>query len=173
LIDTLDKSDGVGVAAPQIGVLLQVSIIILGLKPSEEPAEEEETEILPLIDPVIIEEGEWERSYDGCLSVPGLQGYTYRPNTLRIQGLDLDNNLVEYFLEGFDARIAHHEIDHLNGILYFDRMTSLEELSYLIEDPEDPEKIKFLPYLDIHPELNLTPNKRIGLPTRGVKTIAN
>lgn len=172
LYDTLDTVEGVGLAAPQIGVMSRVALVMVGVD-REPPSEGEEptVEIVPLIDPEILEEGELARGYDGCLSIPGLQGYTRRPGSLRVRSLDLEGNWVEYHFEGFDARVAHHEIDHLDGILYLDRLDSLEELFYLVEDEEEEGKVKFLPYLTVHPELRETPTQREGIPTRGVVTI--
>ncbi len=175
LVDTLDTLDGVGLAAPQIGVHSRVALVVVGNKNGEKPEEDEEEvgEIISLIDPEIIEASpDLERSYDGCLSIPGLQGYTRRPTFLRVRALDINNNKVEYYFEGFDARVAAHEIDHLDGILYFDRLDSLSDLYYLVPDPEDDEKVKFLPYLDVHPEFQATPHPMPGMPTTGVKTIA-
>ncbi len=172
LMDTLDKADGVGLAAPQIGIHQRVAIVVIGLAPNGEWADSEvEPSYLPLIDPVIVEEGRLERSYDGCLSVRGLQGYTNRPNMLRVHTLDLENNLIEYVFNDFEARIVHHEIDHLDGMLYFDRLTSLDELYYLVESKEDPEKVEFLPYLDVHPQFRLMSRRRKNLPVRGVRTV--
>jgi peptide deformylase len=173
LIDTLDTVDGLGLAAPQIGTLERVAVIITGGTDECDPPEEGAvSEIIPLINPQILDEGEPERGYDGCLSIPGLQGYTRRPATLRVRSLDLDGNEVEYHFEGLDARVAHHEIDHLEGVLYLDRIETLEELFYLVEDDEDEDGVAFLPYLDVHPEFRATPDRREGLPTRGVPTIA-
>ena len=172
LVDTLEEASGVGLAAPQIGIHQRVAIVVLGLTPSGEWADSEiEPSYLPLIDPEIVEAGTLQRDYDGCLSVLGLQGYTKRPDMLRIHTLDLDNNLIEYTFTGFDARIVHHEIDHLDGILYFDRLTSLDELYYLVESKEDPEKVEFLPYLNVHPQFRLMSWRRKNLPVNGVRTI--
>ena len=174
LIDTLQTADGVGLAAPQIGIHLRVAIVVIGLSPNGEPANSDQDPfILPLIDPEIIEMGKFERSYDGCLSIPGLQGYTNRPNILRVQTLDMANNLVEYVFKDFDARIVHHEIDHLDGILYFDRLTSLEELYYIVQSKEDEDKVEFVSYLSVHPQFRLMPWRRKNLPIQGIRTIAD
>lgn len=168
LVDTLDTQEGVGLAAPQIGVLERVALVIIG---TDSEADDVEPLIIPLINPVILESGEAVRGYDGCLSIPGLQGYTDRPAFLRVRSLDMEGREVEYHFEGFDARVAAHEIDHLDGILYFDRLNTLADLYYLVEGEDD--EIEFLPYLTVHPELSPEPESRHGLPTRGVKTIAD
>lgn len=180
LYDTLETVDGVGLAAPQIGVHARVALVTLGMDSSDsdndegEEVDESDVQIIPLIDPEILEASDdLKRSYDGCLSIPGLQGYTRRPTFLRVQALDMQGNKVEYRFEGMDARIAAHEIDHLDGILYFDRLDSLADLFYLTDDPEDEEKVKFVPYLEVHPELQAVPQLRQGIPTKGIKTIAD
>jgi peptide deformylase len=173
LLDTLETQEGLGLAAPQIGILSRVAIVAVGTEDSDEDEDgERETRLIPLINPEVVEQGKPERGYDGCLSIPGLQGYTTRPAHLRVRSLDLQGNKVEYVFEGMDARVAAHEIDHLDGILYFDRIATLDDLYYLVEGEEE-DSIEFLPYLEVHPELHLTPDKREGLPTRGVKTIAD
>jgi peptide deformylase len=172
LRDTLDTQEGVGLAAPQIGVLQRVCLVMRGTDQQGETEDGTEPEVIALINPEVIEESdEAERDYDGCLSIPGLQGYTHRPATLRVRALDESGDTVEYQFEGFDARVAAHELDHLDGILFLDRLSSLEELFYLVPDPEDDEKIKLLPYLEVHPEYRLMPTDRVGMPTRGVETI--
>jgi peptide deformylase len=172
LRDTLETQAGVGLAAPQIGVLTRVCLVTVGTEDDEGKQSGREEEIIALINPEILEEGTLERGYDGCLSIPGLQGFTRRPVTLRVRALDEEGDTVEYEFTGMDARVAAHEIDHLDGILYFDRMDTLEDLFYLVEDEEEDGALRFVPYLDIHPELRLTPDKREGLPTEGIKTIA-
>ncbi len=172
LMDTLETLDGVGLAAPQIGVFARVALVMVGTE-SCDPPEQGEVALIPLINPEIVAAGEPERGYDGCLSIPGLQGFTRRPAFLQVRSLDLDGNMVEYRFEGMDARVAAHEIDHLDGILYFDRLDTLDDLFYLVEDEEDEDTVQFLPYLDVHPELRQTPELREGLPTQGVPTIAD
>lgn len=169
LIDTLATEEGVGLAAPQIGQRERVCIAMIGAFDEVAAGEEREVAIVPLIDPEVLEEEGSERAYDGCLSIPGLQGFTERPTLLRVRSLDLDGNAVEYRFEGMDARVVAHELDHLDGILFFDRLATLEDLFYLVAGEE--EEIEFLPYLEVHPELGASPDKRVGLPTQGVPTI--
>lgn len=172
LRETLETQDGVGLAAPQIGVLQRVCLVVRGTDEQGESAEETTPEVIVLINPEITAQSEdLERGYDGCLSIPGLQGYTNRPLTLNVRALDEAGDVVDYEFTGFDARVAAHEIDHLDGILYFDRLETLEDLYYLVDDPDDEDKVKMLPYLEVHPEYRLMPDERIGMPTQGVKTI--
>ena len=163
LADTLDSVPGLGLAAPQIGELSRVAGMVAG----GDSEDEEDRRIVPLIDPVVLDSGAADRDYDGCLSIPGLQGYTNRPATLRVRSFDLEGNEVEYAFEGLDARVAAHEIDHLDGILFLDRMETLADLFYLV--PDEEESIRFLPYLEVHPDWKGR-DERVGMQTRGVKT---
>jgi peptide deformylase len=110
MIDTMYKEEGVGLAAPQVGILKQVVVIDVGDGP------------IKLINPEIIEkEGECI-DIEGCLSVPGENGNVSRPKRVKVRYTDLNGN--EQTIEGTDllARALCHEIDHLNGILFIDRI---------------------------------------------------
>ena len=120
LVDTLnDQRQGIGLAAPQIGVHRRVIVVRLGGGGDIEPGPP-----LPLINPEIIEDGDEKRGFDGCLSFPGLYAETVRPHHLRLTGLDDAGNPVDRIFEGFDAVVVHHEIDHLDGMLFIDRVVS-------------------------------------------------
>ncbi|NLM35542.1 MAG: peptide deformylase [Clostridiales bacterium] len=109
--DTLYSCDGIGLAAPQIGVLKRVILIDL----------RDDSESIILINPEIIEaEGE-ELSIEGCLSYVGYEGEVIRPKKVKVRGLTPKNKLVEYTAEGLLAKAFCHEIDHLDGILYMDK----------------------------------------------------
>jgi peptide deformylase len=112
MFDTLiDSGNGLALAAPQIGVQKQVVVWDLGDDP------------LAIVNPEIVEsDGEWV--YDeGCLSIPGLYVEMVRPKQVLVRGVDLDGNVVEFEADELEARMFQHEIDHLNGVLMFDRMT--------------------------------------------------
>lgn len=110
--DTLYSCDGIGLAAPQIGVLKRVILIDL---------RDDDSESIILINPEIIEaEGE-ELSIEGCLSYVGYEGEVIRPKKVKVRGLTPKNKLVEYTAEGLLAKAFCHEIDHLDGILYMDK----------------------------------------------------
>jgi peptide deformylase len=113
MFDTLVRSEtGLALAAPQIGVQKQVVVWDLGDEP------------LAIINPVIVEsDGEW--IYDeGCLSIPGLYVEILRPKMVLVRGVDLAGNVVEIEADELEARMFQHEIDHLQGVLMFDRMTA-------------------------------------------------
>ena len=112
MFDTLvDSGNGLALAAPQIGVQKQVVVWDLGDDP------------LAIINPEIVEsDGEWV--YDeGCLSIPGLYVEMLRPKTVLVRGVDIDGNVIEIEADELEARMFQHEIDHLQGVLMFDRMT--------------------------------------------------
>lgn len=132
LKDTLDDHpDGIGLAAPQINVHSRVVVVRLG---GGRDSESEPGPPLPLINPRVLEAGNEERDFDGCLSFPGLYGETVRPHYLRVTGLDEVGKPFDRVFEGFDAVVVHHEIDHLDGVLFIDRIESIEDLYRVRED---------------------------------------
>lgn len=116
MTETMRLADGCGLAAPQVGVLRRVVVI-----------ETEPGHVLELINPVITERKGEQRELEGCLSVPGRQGYTHRPAYVRVEALDRDGQMRTYEGEGLLARAFCHEIDHLDGILYIDHAEMTEE----------------------------------------------
>lgn len=124
MADTMNKAEGVGLAAPQVGILRRVVVIDVG----------DENGLIELINPVIIaREGEQEGS-EGCLSAPGRRGYVKRPNKVTVRAQDRKGKFFELTGEGLLARAFCHELDHLDGILYSDK----EE--YEIKDDEEEQK---------------------------------
>ena len=130
MFDTLiDSGNGIALAAPQIGV--QKQIVVWDF--DDEP--------LAIINPEIVEsDGEWV--YDeGCLSIPGLYVEMLRPKIVLVRGIDLDGNVIEIEADELEARMFQHEIDHLHGVLMFDRMTpdqrkeAMSEYRRLEEEP--------------------------------------
>jgi peptide deformylase len=132
LKDTLiSHPEGIGLAAPQINVHQRVVVVRLGSHPDEEG---ERGAPLALINPEIIEARNERRDFDGCLSFPGLYAETVRPHSLRVTGLDEWGKRFEQFFGGFDAVLVHHEIDHLEGVLFIDRVESVQDLYRVRED---------------------------------------
>ena len=110
MADTMYKAEGVGLAGPQVGILRRVVVIDVG------------EGLIELVNPEIIaSEGE-QAGPEGCLSVPGRQGHVKRPNKVTVRALDRKGKPFELTGEGFLARAICHEIDHLDGILYVDKM---------------------------------------------------
>ena len=113
MFETMYEAEGVGLAAPQVGILKRIVVI--------DVAEEQNSPIV-LINPVITHmEGE-QRGSEGCLSVPGKAGIVIRPNLVRARALDLDMNEIEIEGEEFLARAIIHEVEHLDGKLYVDKV---------------------------------------------------
>lgn len=112
MAETMYNEDGVGLAAPQIGILKRLVVIDVG------------NGLIKLINPVIIEESGKQNGYEGCLSVPDITGEVIRPKKVRVRAQNEIGDYIE--LEGEDllARAFCHELDHLDGILFIDKMIS-------------------------------------------------
>lgn len=117
LFDTMYAAGGVGLAAPQIGVGLQV--VIFGFEHSDRYPEAGAVPQTILLNPVITPlPGDEVAGWEGCLSVPGLRGEVSRPDRIRYQGFDPEGRRIEREASGFHARVVQHECDHLIGVLY-------------------------------------------------------
>ena len=115
--DTMEALDGAGLAAPQIGVGLQ--IVIFGVDGNPGYPDAEEVPMTVLINPTLTPlSNEMEDGWEGCLSVPGMRGVVPRFTRLRYSGFDQYGTRIERDAEGFHARVVQHEVDHLLGILY-------------------------------------------------------
>lgn len=137
LKDTLDSQRGAAIAAPQIGVFRRVAVAKFG---QDDDAEEEP--MLTLINPEIIAAGEPETGFDGCLSIPDIYTWdTPRPSWLRFRARGEDGKEIVRRLEGMDARVLHHEIDHLDGILFLDRLRDKNELYRPVEGADGVTKM--------------------------------
>lgn len=116
--DTLYSTTGIGLAAPQIGVLKK--IILIDLREGDGP--------IILINPVIVAKVGQEESVEGCLSYVGYEGKLMRPKKVTVTGLNVKGEKVEYAAEGLLAKAFCHEIDHLEGIMYVDRAKKVYKL---------------------------------------------
>ena len=136
LVDTMRDADGVGLAAPQVGEALQL-FVYESMPGDEEPPEAEREGAIPLrvvVNPMIEPEaGELVYDWEGCLSIPDLRGLVPRHPAVRVRGLDRNGAPLDYVAQGFEARIVQHEFDHLNGVLFLDRMRDLKSLSFYDE----------------------------------------
>lgn len=141
MFDTMVAAGGVGLAAPQIGVGLQV--VIFGFEHSERYPDAPSVPRTILVNPVVTSLGdEVEDGWEGCLSVPGLRGLVPRHRRIRYAGFGPDGSAIERSVEGFHARVVQHECDHLAGVLYPMRMRDMSRFGFadvLFPDPaEDP-----------------------------------
>jgi peptide deformylase len=123
MIKTMDVHRGIGLAAPQ--VKQPIRMFVARLNDDNVPYEEWlKFPVEVFINPVLSEHGgpvdsEWE----ACLSLPGIKGKVERPTRVRLQAMDLEGRYIERVYEGYLARVLQHETDHLDGILYIDRMS--------------------------------------------------
>ena len=127
--DTMRSKNGAGIAAPQIGVSLQVVIFGVGANPRYPDAEEVPYTILinPALEPI---GADMEEGWEGCLSVPGMRGVVPRHTQLRYRGFDQFGNAIDRTASGFHARVVQHETDYLLGILYPMRIRDLRNFGY-------------------------------------------
>ena len=127
--DTMQAMDGAGIAAPQIGVSLQV--VIFGVNHNPRYPDAEQVPYTVLINPTLTPVGdEIEEGWEGCLSVPGMRGLVPRYERLHYTGFDQFGNAIDRLASGFHARVVQHECDHLNGILYPMRIADLSQFGY-------------------------------------------
>lgn len=129
MFDTMAAAGGVGLAAPQIGVGLQV--VIFGMERSERYPDAEPVPQTILINPVLTPlSTEEELGWEGCLSIPGLRGEVPRFSRIRYQGCDLAGQPIDRTVDGFHARVVQHECDHLIGTLYPMRIRDLTRFGF-------------------------------------------
>jgi peptide deformylase len=131
MLETMAEYHGVGLAAPQVheGVRIFVAALDTG-----DDDEEEDGEAIAIINPEITVVGsdvveEWE----GCLSIPDIRGRVPRAREIKVRGFDRTGARLELNAHDFPARVIQHETDHLDGVLFFDRMTSLASMTFLDE----------------------------------------
>lgn len=125
MLDLMYEAEGVGLAANQVNLPLRIFVA----NPSGERGSGEE---LVLINPELQRPKGNETAQEGCLSLPGIYGNVKRPKQVRLTGFDLKGNPIERTVDGFLARVLQHENDHLNGVMFFDRMT--EEAKRELDD---------------------------------------
>ena len=141
MIDTMHEYNGVGLAAPQIHEDLRLFVALLDDDPGGD------SEAFVVVNPEIIPLSETKaEGWEGCLSIPDIRGMVPRYTDILVRALDRTGRKVELTLKGFPARVAQHETDHLDGVLFFDRMRSFETLTFLDEFGRywaaDPDAVK-------------------------------
>ncbi len=129
MLETMYEADGVGLAAPQVGILKRIAVI---------DVTEERNHPIILINPVIVKQDGQNRDREGCLSVPEKVGYVVRPNKVKVKALDINMKPVTIKGEELLARALVHEIEHLDGHLYVEkvdgRLYNVSELQELEEN---------------------------------------
>lgn len=128
MLETMRSQFGVGIAAPQVGIMRRMFV-----------AEPEPGRVYYMINPVILEESGSQEGDEGCLSIPGKIGTVTRPDYIKIEALDLDGEKKTYEFHDFDARVMCHEYDHLNGVLYVDKAVNIRDAEDDYSDYEDVE----------------------------------
>jgi peptide deformylase len=132
MIDTMREYDGAGLAANQVHVLRQVAVIEVAANPRYPDAPD--IPLTVLINPVVTPlTEETEEGWEGCLSVPDMRGVVPRYTAVRLQCHDRQGEQLDLVAKDFFARVIQHETDHLNGIVYVDRMRDLRTLSHIAE----------------------------------------
>jgi peptide deformylase len=128
MIETMHEYHGVGLAGPQVHEGRRIFVALL----DEEPGPD--SDVVAIINPEIVPNSETkEEGWEGCLSIPDIRGMVPRFTDITVKALDRDGKPMELQLKGFPARVAQHETDHLDGVLFFDRMTSMRSLTFLDE----------------------------------------
>ncbi|MDE2182311.1 MAG: peptide deformylase [Alphaproteobacteria bacterium] len=136
MIETMLDANGAGLAAPQVHVPRRVVVFQAPEERSDPGLSEAErfdhtAPLTVLLNPEIEVAGPGvEGGWEGCLSVPGLRGYVERPAHIRYRGVDLEGRPLSRVARGFHARVVQHEVDHLDGILYPQRMADLKQLIF-------------------------------------------
>lgn len=132
MLDTMEDADGAGLAAPQVHVSRR--LMIYGVETNPRYPDADAVPLTVLFNP------EWEaltdekgEDWEGCLSLPGLRGKVRRVNHIRVKALDRQGEAVEFEAQGFHARVFQHEADHLDGVVFVDRMEDMSSLHYLKE----------------------------------------
>jgi peptide deformylase len=142
MVETMRDAHGVGIAAPQVAAELQI-FVYESLGRGSSPDIPQRVVINPMIAP---QEREPVYDWEGCLSIPDLRGMVPRHSAVRVRGLDREGRPLDYVVRGFEARIVQHEFDHLNGVVFLDRMRDFRTLSFTEEwrqylnvedDPDD------------------------------------
>jgi peptide deformylase len=129
MMETMAEYHGVGLAAPQVHEEVRLFVASLDMERGEEP-----TEPIAIINPEVTPLGsEMRDDWEGCLSIPDIRGKVPRHFEVKVKGYDRYGDRIELRAKGFSARVIQHETDHLDGILFFDRMREFGTLTFLDE----------------------------------------
>ena len=132
--ETMIDAPGVGLAAPQIGINRRLIVVNV---PAGYDEEDDPAAVLTLVNPEIVKAHGRELASEGCLSIPGWVGEVPRADAITVKAIDLDNRAIRLKLHGFVARVVQHEIDHLDGVLFIDR---IEDRTTLRRVPDEDDE---------------------------------
>lgn len=142
MVATMREAPGVGLAAPQVGISMRLIVVETPVDP-EEPGGD--TRLHKLANPEIVwRADEVAEDQEACLSIPGLYGDVPRHTAVQVEAMDVSGRPVSLALDGFEARVFQHEIDHLDGVLFPDRVTGIGKLYHL--EQEDDGELRRVPY---------------------------
>jgi peptide deformylase len=128
MVETMHEYHGVGLAAPQVHEGVRIFVAVL------EDDGDGEGDAVAIVNPEIVaNDPARENGWEGCLSIPEIRGLVPRYTDITLKGLDRTGHAIELQLKGFAARVAQHETDHLDGVLFLDRMQSMQSLTFLEE----------------------------------------
>ena len=134
MFETMREYQGVGLAAPQVHESLRLFVAGFAPQEGDEDSKAESVPEMALINPEVTPVGrELVDGWEGCLSIPDIRGLVPRARQISVRAYDRTGKRVELRASGFTARVIQHETDHLDGVLFFDRMPSLESLTFLEE----------------------------------------
>jgi peptide deformylase len=144
MIETMHKANGMGLAAPQVGISQRIAVVEVpkdageaGDKAPKDAGDTPEPELVryQLVNPEVVKQSDdtWEHQ-EGCLSIPGWRGDVARPHKIVVRALDREGNRIKIEAEGMLARALLHEIDHLDGVLYIDKLVSPDRVWRVDED---------------------------------------
>jgi len=131
MVETMLEAPGVGLAGPQVGVMRRIVVVHL---PAGYDAGEEPEVSLTLINPEIVKGHGREVGQEGCLSIPNWVGMVPRFATITVKAMDLENRHIRLKTEGMLARVVQHEVDHLDGILFIDRVEDQSTLFEVVDN---------------------------------------
>lgn len=128
MVETMADEQGIGLAAPQ--VFQSLRLVVLG-DPQSDPEDPDAIPLTVLVNPRwLARSDEQAEAWEGCLSIPGLRGMVPRSVSVTLEALDRQGQRVELKAHDLFARVLQHEIDHLDGVLYLDRMTDMRRLAF-------------------------------------------
>ncbi len=141
MVETMRQAQGVGLAAPQVGI--NERLIVVEMRKEDFEDDPQAGKLYVVVNPEIVRvRGDKILDDEGCLSIPGYVGEVERPQHVTIKGYDLAGRPLQIKAYDFLARIFLHEIDHLDGILFIDRITDISKLRRIVRDPQSNEIVE-------------------------------